>query len=195
MPYVGPVAFGKLLAYAESQGYVSACLPPPPVSEQDAFDPAACAGPRLTDAQAASKFLPGHQFAVLANSKVWYRQRSCTQTTGCGAWTTPHASNLEHTGMLRTNGYWFDVGMVPIGPVENEAYQVGYTKLAEQHAWLYQNRRAWNGSNYINFEPMPTDAGGFLRTSITNSCLQFISQSYVGSGTWTEFQYAYLIRF
>lgn len=55
VPYVGPVAFGKLLSYATSNGYVAACAVPPP----DCFnhwEAGNCPAPTVTriDVQAAT---------------------------------------------------------------------------------------------------------------------------------------------
>jgi hypothetical protein len=81
-PYVGSVTFGKLLAYAQANGYI-------PLAS-DPFDPTSCAGPAMTQTSALTHFLPGADYTSLgAYAGPHIRRRTCNGLTGCGPWSTP----------------------------------------------------------------------------------------------------------
>jgi len=126
VPYVGPVAFAKLLAYAQANGLVPAPSPspppPPPVDPNDPFPDTVCADAPATLAQLASLFAPGTSVADLGTYQIDGRQRTCTAVTGCSAWTawTPVFANptgtttspvLEHT-RLRVSGTGIQLELV-----------------------------------------------------------------------------------
>jgi hypothetical protein len=71
----------------------------PAASPDDPFDPNSCTGPLLTNP--VSMFAPGATTAPLGRYKLIYRDRSCTELTGCTPWTP----NVEASTVLQTGKY------------------------------------------------------------------------------------------
>lgn len=99
IPFVGPIAFEKLLAYAESKGLVNT----PSTIVNDPFDPTACQGPNVTVAGAEARFRTNKE---LGNYSVQLRTRTCASPGNCGAWQPVSRSVLSWTeadaaGVLR----------------------------------------------------------------------------------------------
>jgi hypothetical protein len=76
VPFIGPIAFGKLLAYARDNDLVGDV----PSGTQDPFDPASCAGPAMTMATARSLWNSGH--AELGTYQLAVR----TRTSATASW-------------------------------------------------------------------------------------------------------------
>lgn len=97
-PYVGPVTFRKLVAYATKLGYL----------EPDPFDSTSyCAGPAMTRAQALALFAPGALSTELGAFGGAYRERDCNDVTGCTAWkTTTTSGSQTGLGLIGTDVYF-----------------------------------------------------------------------------------------
>ena len=85
VPYVGPNAFARLLAYATELGYV-ASTPTPDYVPADLWHTANC--PQITYAQLLAKFPAGETIANLGRTftKVRRTRNTCNPVTGCTAW-------------------------------------------------------------------------------------------------------------
>lgn len=67
-------------------------------ASDDPFDPSSCAGPLLTEM--SGKFAPGASRASLGRYTLRYHDRTCTELTGCGPWSTPvDAKEVLQTGL------------------------------------------------------------------------------------------------
>ncbi len=97
VPYVGPVAFDKLLAYADVNGYTA---DEDPVVTSDPFDPNSCTGTPMTREEALAFFQPGATQAVIGEYVIQRRSRSCNSVTRCGSWGEPttHLGYYLHSG-------------------------------------------------------------------------------------------------
>src|SRR5688572_2744221 len=71
IPFIGPIAFGKLLAYAQANDLVED-LPPP--STNDAFDPSACQGAPMSMQAAEARWASN---ARLGTYQLELRKRTC----------------------------------------------------------------------------------------------------------------------
>jgi hypothetical protein len=97
VPYVGPIAFGKLLAYAKKLGAVTSTTVPATL-----FDDSLAAGKAITQAEALARFAPGSTRAKLGGFVIHQRYRPCNEMTGCQSW-----SNLaDVTFALQTYQLW-----------------------------------------------------------------------------------------
>ncbi len=85
IPYIGPQAFQKMLAYAKAMGFI----PKPPIISEtdDPFTPASCQGPAMTFEEGLKYFSPASQksHTFLKYDLLLYRQR-CNDHTGCTPW-------------------------------------------------------------------------------------------------------------
>jgi hypothetical protein len=92
VPYVGPLAFEKLLEFATEYDYGSTCVDEPPAPGDDPFSPNRCAGTALTNAQALALIdLPYETQRDLAiahwSQEVRLRERRCYAASNtCTAW-------------------------------------------------------------------------------------------------------------
>jgi hypothetical protein len=88
-----------------------------PAPQPDAFDPASCTGPSMTRSEAAAKFAAGGTSAMLGSFQIYVRTRTCTNVTGCGAWSPAHFSSAPETGKLGllVNGSDIFVDLMPGG--------------------------------------------------------------------------------
>lgn len=89
VPYVGPVAFRKLLAYADANGYTADDEEEDPIVTNDPFDPNSCTGAPMTREEALAFFAPGTTKAVIGEYVIQKRSRPCNSVTGCGTWREP----------------------------------------------------------------------------------------------------------
>jgi hypothetical protein len=71
-----------------------------PAPQPDAFDPASCPGPSMTRDEAARRFTAGGTKAMLGPFQIYVRTRTCTNVTGCGAWSPAHFSSAPESGNL-----------------------------------------------------------------------------------------------
>lgn len=106
IPFMGPIAFGKLLAYAQANDLVE--NDPPPAASDDPFDPAACQGPQMSMQAAAARWSSN---ARLGTYQLELRKRTCTtgpQST-CEGWQSVPLTQLswapDATGILEL-GKW-----------------------------------------------------------------------------------------
>lgn len=93
VPFIGPVAFGKLLAYAEANDLVGDI--PIIGAVEDPFDPASCQGPPMSMADANHRWSTNQ--ARLGTYQLAIRERSCTgaDDSTCGAWAPMSLSALD----------------------------------------------------------------------------------------------------
>lgn len=92
IPFVGPIAFARLLAYAEANGLVdSSDLS---TLNNDAFDPAACQGRNISVAGAEARFATNPRLGTYA---VEMRKRTCVTAGNCGPWQSVPRSVLPWT--------------------------------------------------------------------------------------------------
>jgi hypothetical protein len=83
IPFVGPVAFGKLLAYAQAHGFTTNPAPATSTSD-DPFDPTACQGAPMSQTAATARW---QQNGLLGSYQLAIRERSCPNgDSSCGAW-------------------------------------------------------------------------------------------------------------
>lgn len=73
IPFVGPIAFGKLLAYAQANDLIEDNAPTPVTD--DPFDPAACQGPNMSMAAATQRWSADSR---LGTYQLHLRKRTCT---------------------------------------------------------------------------------------------------------------------
>jgi hypothetical protein len=71
-----------------------------PAPQPDAFDPASCPGPSMTRDEAARRFSAGGTKAMLGPFQIYVRTRTCTNVTGCGAWSPAHFNSAPESGNL-----------------------------------------------------------------------------------------------
>jgi hypothetical protein len=84
VPYVGPIAFARLVAYANELGYLSP-TPPPPYTPANKWHVAAC--PKITFAQLVAKFGSGEtKLDFQRPYSTASRTRECNSVTGCKPW-------------------------------------------------------------------------------------------------------------
>jgi len=93
VPFMGPIAFGKLLAYAEANDIVGDV--PASGAIDDPFNPASCQGAKMSQAAARSRWQTN---ARLGDYQLAIRRRNCTSSTDestCGAWENYPVANLD----------------------------------------------------------------------------------------------------
>lgn len=193
VPYIGPIAFGKLRAFAEAEDYVDACEAPPPPVADDPFDDAACSNTPMTASEAASHFAPGTESAPLAGPALIYkRQRLCYRTTGCTAWSAPEPLRPDPSLLsLWTNGAQF------------------FFELRGSGDWAGFTR--YDAINVLSSfrRPLERYDGGTLGYSLNGElhslyakgnvgahCAQVIGTTeFGGENVWYELEVAYLARY
>lgn len=85
VPFMGPIAFGKLLAYAQANDLVED--DPPPAATDDPFDTAACQGPQMSMQAAEARWSSN---ARLGTYQLQLRKRTCGTDPGatCDGWVS-----------------------------------------------------------------------------------------------------------
>lgn len=85
IPYVGVTAFGKLLAYAEAEGYVTVNPYRTP-----------CTGTMVTKSELQTLTVNGTR--TLGMGGAWQRTRHCNGPLGCGPWSAPTKRTRAYGG-------------------------------------------------------------------------------------------------
>jgi hypothetical protein len=171
--YVGPVAFARLLAYAQSHDFVP--------QNNDPFDPASCQGPAITQDQATAR-LGGHYGYGAKNYaggyEVLMRTRTCSNTsddTTCGAWNSPQRAAPRSV----LGSYYYG------GEVGTASFQDLGSSTTRQVGLLLQGflvpDPTWHGNGYWDGEITCEDATN-PRSCRWTSCLSNTPRSTCGYG-------------
>jgi hypothetical protein len=147
VPFVGPIAFARLLAFAEELGYLANPSGPSPTAPSDVWTLSSCTTIQRT--QLLSKFAAGSTRVVFDRSfEVRTRSRSsCNDFTGCSPWkehtefplspavTMKDMTGTENDANLQTNNgeIYLRFGMW-LGAVGEESVSF------ECRAWNQTNR-------------------------------------------------------
>ncbi|MBS1123635.1 MAG: hypothetical protein H6Q90_5863 [Deltaproteobacteria bacterium] len=119
VPFVGPIAFDKLLQYARDNDVVGDV----PSSANDPFDPASCTGAPMSMADARSRW--NHGAAELSTYQIAIRNRKCTNGS-CSPWTTFPNPNLEWRADT--------TGIVKLGQFDGEMRLIAQSRLCHSYS-------------------------------------------------------------
>lgn len=209
VPFIGPIAFGKLLAYAQANDLVEDA-PPPAVD--DPFDPAACQGPAMSMQAAEVRWAANHR---LGTYQLQLRKRTCTtgpQST-CQAWQAEPLTEVwwapQASGVLEL-GKWdgeirlaVQAGVCGSSPYSSQTYIIGtvcdgvgeslYCSGYDVPRRCYSTDYDWRDARLLWDNTLITMNG-----KLTENCVQLISKKTVEpvlSETRTEYEAAILKRF
>ncbi len=152
------------------------------------FDPNYCQGPKMTDAEALTRFQPAATTALLGNYQWTAHSRSCQILTGCAAW--------ENTGILAAYG-GSTTGMIPVRQIEgslgiqngNSLFLKlkGITDSSAVAAWLIvglANFDMTQNTQYVQYDTNNYTSAAYAppQKVLTNHCLWFKSNSTFDTG-------------
>lgn len=118
VPFVGPVAFAKLLAYAESHGFIGTT---PPAGD-DPFAAEPCPGPALRYETA------NRPFGSLGFYRIVVRERTCTGSSSCTSWQDVPLASIypDGSGEAKFTGeLFFDRGYHTVPNSQGLKFQGG----------------------------------------------------------------------
>lgn len=210
IPFVGAVAFGKLLAYAEAQGFTDD--PPAVGATDDPFDDSACQGAPMSQAAAMAR-LQAHQ-GVLGSYQMQMRQRSCSGSGAsmtCGAWHPYDLSQVSWrttaSGMLELGNY---SGQVKLQTKHDLCYEygayiqpasyivgsvcdgVGHTLYCGTYGYPKACQAGYDHSGVEPYE-LPNGFSFALEGKVTENCAQLKKSTRTSFGN--EIEVGLLVRF
>lgn len=203
IPYVGPITYDKLEAYATEHAdtYVQ---------------PFSCVGEAITDEQFLGHFEPGSGGVNLKQDQFYDRWRQCTTLTGCTVWSEAKPTSFE-VAVTDGRGFFGGYNYYPLtytlglALLNNNAGLGVSLKLANvgyySDSWVNHSfegttiethTRQWpaavaNGP-YINNGAITVNLGG----DITSHCIAFRrveTTKTTSSTTWTEREYGLRANF
>lgn len=204
IPFVGPVAFGKLLAYAEAEGFTD----DPPVigGSDDPFDPNACAGAALSQTAAHARWQTD---AILGSYQIAVRRRSCPDSTSCGDWSAVDLGTIswrtKADGQLKLAKYGDTIKLQMVHGLCNDygAYIHPIAKYVDGSVCsgvghdVYCSTYAYPGdcgpSGYSDPYELPNGNSFAMAGTLTENCAQLRDSSSTLYGN--EYEVAILVRY
>ncbi len=193
VPYVGPVVFAKLLAYADANGYSEE--EEEPVVTNDPFDPNSCTGASMTKEEALAFFEPGAREVVIGEYMMQRRSRPCNDVTGCGAWGEPITIGRGNI-LLAVHGDDIVLELEDSRrswdsrrrSVRIDCSTVSEAQMCSGYRYA-NNPDAWNPISFVNkIDGSQLELSG----SLTSSCIRLADKATMPSG---EYEYVLLTRF
>lgn len=211
IPFVGAVAFGKLLAYAEAEGFTDD-PPGAPSTTDDPFDPNACQGAPMSQVAAKNRLQVGS--GTLGSYQIQMRRRKCTGTTStatCEPWVSYDLNQVDWrtkaSGLLELGNYNGQVKLQmkhgicskygeyipPVSTFIDGAVcdGVGHTLYCGSYGRPQICDSAWESS--VKPYELPNGLGFAMEGKVTENCAQLRKavRNYSGS----EYEVALLVRF
>jgi len=210
IPFIGPIAFGKLLAYAQAADLVGDV--PVAGPNEDAFDPASCQGANLSMAT-ANQWWSTNQ-GRLGTYQLQIRKRTCTGTAAstCGAYEPVSLASVDWrqdaSGILELRKYGGEVRLVVEARTCTESSYygsspgqlVGTSCDGIGHDLYCYDYAISPRCGYPSDPPDRLDLGGQWITfagKLTENCVRLASTKSTSlfNGTRTEYETAILERF
>jgi hypothetical protein len=206
IPFVGPIAFGKLVTYAEAEGFTDD--PPPVMGSDDPFDPEACAGAPLSQSAAKARWQTDQ---ILGSYQLAIRNRSCPTSTTCGAWSAVDLGTIswrtKADGQLKLAKYGDTIMLQTVHGLCNQAgayiapipqYVDGAVCSGVGHtlycgAYTYPNQCIGGYSSENDDYELPNGLAFALEGKLTENCAQMHDTRATIWGN--EYEVALLVRY
>ena len=210
VPFMGPLAFGKLLAYAQANDLVGDIPVVTPV--EDPFDPASCQGAPMSHADADARWAARQ--GRLGTYQLAIRKRTCTgaDASTCGAWAPKPIIELDWrndaSGFFELRKYDGEIRLVMQARTcrESSYYGADSDELVgascdgighDLYCYSYNISRRC-GAPTVPADNLTVD-GTFIEFTgtLTENCVRLVSTKSraLSNGSRAEYQTAVLERF